>query len=594
MKKSRYTYLLAFFLIAAIAGCNDMLNQKPPSRTTDKGFWKTESNIKSFAWGFYPHFFKGYSTSYAGGKFFTYNTYSKITDDYGYPNPPEFPRHAPVSGLGISAAEAAGRNIDSWGNGYAWIYKANVFINRLKNSPIDETAKKKWLGIARFFRALEYNRMVRYYGAVPYYGQVVHETETKKLYEPRTPRTQVVDSMLADFQYAVENVPPSTGTDGLTVNKNVVLAFESRVMLFQGSYLYYHKMDKNQEAIKFLKAAQNAALQVIKSGNYSVTSDYRSLFNSLDLAGNPGIILYRHYQTGSVTNAVMSFSTYETQHGINKDGYDTYLCDDGLPISLSPEYQGDKSMKALFANRDPRMKETLVDSLRLDGAPKTTNSNYSYSSTGISVLKYVNESILGTVTGTYNNNPIDAPVMRYGEVLLNYVEATAILAQMGQGTLTQHDLDISINKLRDRPGINMPHLQIMGNMPAVNGKTYDDPDRDPTVPPMMWEIRRARRVELMMEGFRQWDLKRWNKLNYADYFKNPKINEGAWINFKDWPATVDSAYTLTGSSKGYILADPNKVSWRKVLPRDYLGPIPLDQIQLYEKHGITLKQNPGW
>jgi hypothetical protein len=585
--------MVALFSVTMM-GCEGMLNKKPYGKTTVNDFFKSEGNIKSFAWGFYPHFFRGYATSYAGGKFFTYNTYSKITDDYGYPGPPEFPRHAPESGTGISAAARAGRGIDTWSTGYAYIYKANVFIQHIKNSPIDETVKKKWLGVARFFRALEYNRMVRYYGAVPYYGHVVRENDKQELYKKRTPRTQVVDSMLADFQYAVENVPVSTGEAGLTVNKDVIEAFMSRIFLFQGSWLYYHKMDKKQEAIKYLKTAQSAALDLINSGRYDASSNYHDLFASLDLAGNPGIILYRHYATGSTTNSIVSFSTYEAQHSLSKDAMDAYLMDDGLPISLSPEYQGDKTVKDFFAHRDPRMNATLADSLRLDGAPNTQNGSYSYASTGVPVDKFVNFSIVGTVPGRYNRNTTDAPVMRYGEVLLNYVEATAILAQMGQGTLTQHDIDISINKLRDRPDINMPHLQIMGGMPAVNGKTYDDPKRDPTVPPMMWAIRRERRIELMAEGFRQWDLKRWKKLDYTDFYKNKDINRGAWINFKDWPADVDSALTLTGPDKGYIIPDPNQVSWRRVKPRDYLGPIPLSQIQLYKDHGTTLEQNSGW
>lgn len=111
---------------------------------------------------------------------------------------------------------------------------------------------------------------------------------------------------------------------------------------------------------------------------------------------------------------------------------------------------------------------------------------------------------------------------------------------------------------------------------------------------MIWEIRRERRVELMMEGFRQWDLRRWDKLDYADFYKNPDINRGVWINLKDWPSGVADAYTLTKGTKGYIIPDPNQVSWRRIKPRDYLAPIPLSQIQLYKQHGVTLKQNPGW
>src|SRR5699024_4101378 len=147
--------------------------------------------------------------------------------------------------------------------------------------------------------------------------------------------------------------------------------------------------------------------------------------------------------------------------------------------------------------------------------------------------------------------------------------------------------DISINQLRDRPGIGMHQLQVMGGMPAVNGQTYDDPNRDSDVPAMIWEIRRERRVELSMEGFRQYDLLRWKKLDYADFYKNPDINPGAWIDLSEWPSSVADQITITGTTKGYIVPDPNKVSWRRVEPRNYLHPLPLNQIQLCKENGVT-------
>jgi hypothetical protein len=589
MNKTISLTFLALLIIGMIAGCDKMLTKPPLDQATDKTFWNNEKDIKTFAFGFYPHFFSGYGSGYTGGKFFSYIDFAsnwKINDTYGYLVPPKFSTRAPSS----SADATPPITGDTWSNGYAYVRKANLFINRVKNSPIDETAKKKWIGIGRFFRALEYQKLVLTFGDVPYYSQVLKKDENKKLYKKRTPRTQVADSMLADFQYAAQNVPPSTGAAQLTVNKYVILAFESRAMLFQGSWLYYHKMGKNQEAEKFLKAAKDAAMQIIKSGNYSITSNYRKLFNSEDLSGNPGIILYRKYQTGVTTHSMNAYSDYTPQTGINKDGYDAYLMDDGLPPDLSPEWKGDKSISALFKHRDPRFDETFIDTLRLNG--EISN----YSSTGISQKKFLNEQIVGQTAGTAPYNNTDSPVMRYGEVLLNYAEATAILAQMGQSTLTQHDLDISINKLRDRPGINMPHLQIMGNMPAVNGKTYDDPKRDPDVSPIMWEIRRERRIELMMEGFRFNDLRRWNKLDKADDYKNPVINRGVYIDLSKHPDAKDAGVQVAGGgSKGYIIPSPKSSgNLRRVKDRDYLSPLPIDQIDLYKKHGITLKQNPGW
>src|SRR5690606_14444477 len=130
-------------------------------------------------------------------------------------------------------------------------------------------------------------------------------------------------------------------------------------------------------------------------------------------------------------------------------------------------------------------------------------------------------------------NITDAPVIRLGEVLLNYAEAAAEL-----GTISQDDLDKSINQLRNRANVSMPNLQSLGGQPAANGVVYDDPKRDPSVSPMLWEIRRERRVELMMDGFRLDDLRRWKKLEYTDTQKNVDVNRGAWIDKEtDFPNT---------------------------------------------------------
>src|SRR3982751_4516915 len=96
-------------------------------------------------------------------------------------------------------------------------------------------------------------------------------------------------------------------------------------------------------------------------------------------------------------------------------------------------------------------------------------------------------------------NLTDAPVFWLAEVYLNYAEAAAEL-----GVITQTDLDNTINKLRDRAGV--AHLTV--------DPGFSDPKKDPDVSSLIWEIRRERRIELMMDGFRFQDLMRWKKGDY--------------------------------------------------------------------------------
>ena len=557
-------YFVLFALLVVAASCKkDFLERLPQDQLVDESYWANETNVRTFAYGFYTAYFSGYGSSFTFGRYFTGQS---LNDDFAASSPAQFTKVVPPSGGGWT---------------FTWVRKANIFINRVQTVPMSDDAKKHWTGVGRFFRGLEYFDLVKSFGDVPWYGKELSDTDPE-LYKPRDSRILVMDSVLEDFKYAAENVRVSDGNDGLTVNKYVVLAYMSRVFLYEGTLLKYHGINE-AKANEYLEAARSAAEQVIASGKYSITDNYRSIFNSLDLTGKKEVILYRQYQEGIVMHSLHSYVNKEPQTGTSKDAIDSYLASDGLPIGISPSYQGDKSITDVMTNRDPRMGETIVPALRLNGV--ATN----YSTSGYAVLKFYNETIKDVAAGNSNTNTTDAPVIRYGEVLMNYAEAAAEL-----GTLTQADLDKSINKLRDRPGIGMPHLEVIGNLPAINGVVYEDPDRDPTVPSLIWEIRRERRVELMMEGFRLDDLKRWKKLEYTDTEANKDINRGAWIKRSDYPSLKDVTIE-NNAAEGYIIPAWRPESQRLFVdPKVYLEPIPLDQLKLYQDQGKELNQNPGW
>lgn len=566
-----YNKIAIFFLLAfAFIGCEkDFLEVPPQDQLVDETFWSSEANVKTFAYGFYPAYFVGYGSGYSWGKYFSGQS---LNDDFAPSNPPLFTQQVPTTGGGWS---------------FSWVRKANIFIDRVQTVPMEEEATKHWTGVGRFFRALEYTDLVKAFGDVPYYDHELSDADTEDLYKKRDDRTFVMDKVLEDFQYAAENVRDNVDNEGQEVDKSVVLAYMSRVFLYEGTWQKYHE-NNMAKAKEYLEAAKWAANEVIQSGEFSL-GNYREVFNSLSLSGNPEVILYREYEEGVLTHALNSYNNKEPQTGVSKDAVESYLASDGLPIGVSPLYQGDKGIENVMANRDPRIYETLVsDELRINGVDSD------YSTTGYATHKFLNEDIKDDPIGSSNLNPTDAPIIRYGEVLMNYAEAAAELETVGGSALTQEDLDKSINVLRDRPGISLPHLQIIGGEPAVNGQVYDDPQRDSDVPSMIWEIRRERRIELMMEGFRLDDLKRWKKLNYVDMVDYPDINRGAWIDKADYPG-ANITISLTEGDKGYIIPVTAAESLRTFDdPRVYLQPIPLDQITLYRDNGVELEQNPGW
>lgn len=561
--------IIAFFTLTAVSCNEDFLEVPPPDQLEDGGYWTTEGNVRTFAYGFYPAYFTGYGSGYTWGDYFSGEAFN---DDFAPTTPAPFTKVVPATS-------------GAWS--FSWVRKANIFIDRVQTVPMSEEAINHWVGVGRFFRAMEYFDLVKRFGDVPWYESELDEADQAQLYRPRDPRDFVMDKVLADFQFAAENVREADGVAGLNVTNDVVLAFMSRAMLFEGTWQKYH-LNNTTKAKEYLEAAKWAADQIIGKGKYSL-GDYREVFSSLNLAGNPEIILYRQYETGVLTHALNSYNNKEGQTGVSKDAIESYLADDGLPISLSSQYQGDDGIDNIMANRDPRIAETFVtDELRLAGIA------FNNSTTGISTHKFLNESIKDDPIGSSNLNPTDAPVVRYGEVLMNYAEAVVELATLGGTAVTQEDLDKSINVLRARPGIGMPPLQVLNGNPAIAGMEYDDPERDPTVPSLLWEIRRERRVELMMEGFRNTDLKRWKKLEYVDTKANPDINRGVWIRKADHKGLASSV-VLTGGTEGYIIPAPKEASQR-VFSDDkvYLSPLPLDQITLYQDQGVELKQNPGW
>jgi hypothetical protein len=261
-------------------------------------------------------------------------------------------------------------------------------------------------------------------------------------------------------------------------------------------------------------------------------------------------------------------------HGLTKSAVESYLLTDGLPVKLSPLYQGDDNIQKTRANRDKRLLVTIDTFLCYNGNVVGGLS----SSTGYRPAKFLQPASQQLAP----NNETDAPVIWLAEILLNYAEATAELDRMGKLTMTNADLDKSVNLLRTRGGVAA--LKISGSQGTAIGTTpFVDPKKDADVTSLIWEIRRERRVELMMDGFRYDDLMRWKKGDYLSSDKNPDIFLGAKV-----PANPG----VTRNADGYILVYPATTKRTFLDPKHYLSAIPTGQISLYT--GGELEQNPQW
>lgn len=589
MKKKIFGIL---FTSLALVSCGDFLTREPLDTITNKAeFWNNENNVRTSVWGLYTTYFPGYRSGWNRSDWYSETNIADWTDDNAQQKATFFTTVAP------STASSS-----SWS--FTDLRTINLQIEGISNSTLDTEAKNHWLGVTRFLRAMEYAKLVSRFGDVPYFSEEIASNDYTTLYKPRESRNVVMDKVLEDLNFAVANIRTTDGAKGLTINRDVALAFASRIMLFEGTWQKYREKNTTA-AIKYLEAAKGFASVLMSANNYQLCSNYKDLTTSIDLAGNPEIILYRAYVDGVVTHSVMTFQNTEIEvNSPSKSLVDTYLSKNGLPIHQvgNTMFQGDTWFYDEVKDRDPRLSATIdVTGLYLFGVANVPAIS------GYFGNRFVNLSLKNEAGGKSNTCITDAPVMKYNEVLMNYIEAAAELASLGAYTLTQTDFDKTINVIRDRPSTSMPHLTLSGTNLLVNGVIINDPHRDADVSSILWEIRRERRTELVYEGIRFNDLRRWSKLHYADMKLNPQLNKGAWLDKARYVAWYNANYSpaitldnlkaiqldRTGNA-GYILPITDEALLRVHQEKDYLYPLPEDQITLYKSRGYQLTQNPGW
>ncbi|MEK7720544.1 MAG: RagB/SusD family nutrient uptake outer membrane protein [Bacteroidota bacterium] len=588
--------------------CSDFLDKPPLSTLTDDGFWVSESNVRLYAQNCYTDYFTGYGSGWTWGKFFSGETFN---DDF--------------TTLGAWTKTTPATS-SAWT--FTYVRKVNILTDRLERVQMSDAAKNHWRGIARMFRALEYSDMAQKFGDVPWYDTPLDIADNAALYKKRDPLATIVQKIIDDFEFAAANVRLTDGA--LQVNRATVLGLMADRLLYFGTYLKYN-LNNTALAKTCLERSKWAAGQIIDGvvGNYSIENNYRAIFSSKDLTSNKEVIFFRQYETAMTTHCLMSYVNREPQTGMSKAAFESYLSIDGLPIKQSPLYSyasdnGKRRFKVAYQNRDPRLNYTVVDSLRINGI------HSAYSTSGICIWKFLDATANpGDLTSLSNVNVTDAPIMRLGEVMVNYIEAAVELGTVGGLAVTQADFDKTINKLRTRTfnGKRLPNVTLAGNSLSVNGIIIDDPDRDPSVSPLLWEVRRERRIECMMEGKRNTDLRRWKKYDYlkadksnVNTFQNPNdLCLGAWVAKADYPASTKWATITTklwdpAAPKnptanyvppivgGYIFGiwsitsaqNRDWISGDPFYERQYLNPVPLGQIKLYQDQGIELTQNPGW
>ena len=432
MKK--YILIILSAVVLATTSCDDILDRPQLNTPTDGTFWKTEMDARLYANGFYRNYFVGYAdgwtTNYAPLRGYSFSDDLASTGQQSsFSN--SIPSTLGSSNTGDLATYQTQYVGPTWN--FTWIRKANVFMERLEanmKGNVTEEAYNHWHAVAAFFKCFSYSRLVAVFGDVPYYETSFANSDLEAMYKDRDSRVFVMDKVYDMLKNEVlVNIRTNDGDN--TLNRYVAAAFASRWMLFEGTWQKYHGGDQTA-ANKYLQLAKEAAEIVINSGKYAIDTPFRDVFGSQDLKGNKEAIMYRHYTFEMLKHHIASYSNgVESQAPApNLALAKSFICQDGKVYQHS-DLENAKllSVANLAKTRDPRFEATFIDHVNINSV------------TLLYASKFIDREAL--TMDNPKNNPIydsntntnDAPVIRYAEVLLNWIEAKAEL-----GGVTQEDI----------------------------------------------------------------------------------------------------------------------------------------------------------
>ena len=404
----------------------------------------------------------------------------------------------------------------SWGS----IRTNNYFIKWNTDERVSEKVRDNYTGIAKFFRAYQYFGKLKQYGAVPIITEPL-EPDSEDLYKTQDSREDVVNFILDDLQWAYEHITTSKATpNNVAINKWTAMALKARVALYEASWRKYHAGTAytagcTTSADQLYAVAAAAAKEIMDKSPYALYTGtkngtgeagdgrgtYRDLFTSEDTQGNPEVMLAYEITAPSTgeANWRLNSSSYGSHLCMSRIFAQTFLNTDGTFFN---EKNADGTYKTFVEEcegRDWRLAQIIRGpkyTWLINGEYTREPANFKdHTYTGYQLTKFVydDKNMDDKSSGTY-----DDPLLRYAEILLIYAEAKAEL-----GTITDAEWAQTVGALRARAGITAGLDKVPSVKDPLLVKYYGD------LSAAVLEVRRERSIELIMEGHRQDDLKRW-------------------------------------------------------------------------------------
>lgn len=645
----KITLLLSFMIILFLApSCRKMLDQAPLAAITPDNYLNEESQLGAYAIAQYTIL-----PSHANWTFGTFGIDAN-TDNMATP----FLDNKYVPGLWKVGATGG-----DWD--FTNIFKMNYFLQavlpKYKAGKITggDNNIRHYIGEVYFLRAYEYFNKLQALGDFPILRTTLPDSKDTLIgASQRQPRSEVARFILSDLDSAVsllQTVAPDGGKN--RISKACAQLLKSRVALYEGTWEKYFKgtafvpngpgwpgkskaynanyqfrsgnIDNEiqfflDQAMSSAKQVADAVLLVANTGIIESSNNenpYFNMFSAENMSGYSEVLLWRQYNKAIVTHNVPVYAELGNDGvGLTRSMVESFLMADGLPIYASSNYKGDDSIASVRANRDGRLnlflkqpgqKNILVNlgqgdhATAIEPIPQIWIASVEQKySTGYTIRKGLNYDGVQANNGSGYTGSV---TFRAVEAYLNYIEAS----YEKNGTLDGDALKYW-QQIRTRAKVSTDiNNTITATIMSKEINDWGAYSANQIISPTLYNIRRERRNELMADGLRFMDLKRWRSLDQL--ITTPYHVEGfkIWGPMKNWYTSSQLVYG--GANTSAVVSDPalsvylrpyeirsnangyKGVGWNIA---HYLSPIAIQHFTLTSVNSDSstspIYQNPGW
>lgn len=630
--------------------CNDYLDQSPLSSITPEDYLREESQLAAYAVGAYTNILP----SHSNWSFGTFGTDGN-TDDMAIPV---------LDNKYIPGLLRVGSTSGDWD--FTNIYQMNYFIQNviplLNNGEItgNDANIRHYIGEVYFLRAFEYFKKLQALGDFPIIRTTLPDNqEALTAASVRKPQNEVARFIISDLDSAalmMQNTAPVGGTN--RISKKVAQLIKSRVALYEGTWLKYFKgtayVPKGSgwpgeskaegasysfpsgsidgEIDYFLTQAMSAAkevassVQLVSNTGIILSSNnenpYFNMFSAENMSSYSEVLLWRQYNKTLVThNVPVNAQAGNYAVGLTRSMVESFLMANGLPIyAAGSGYKGDDYITDVRTDRDGRLnlflkepgqKNVLLNldlgshATEIEPTPMIWESSYEKKyTTGYTIRKGLTYDAAHCGNGLGYTGSI---TFRAAEAYLNYIEAS-----YEKNGVLDADATTYWQQIRARAKVSTDIAKtIAATEMSKETADWGAYSANQLVSPTLYNIRRERRNELMAEGLRFMDLKRWRAMDQM--INTPYHVEGfkLWGPMKAWftasqivyGAATDNAVVSDPSLSMYlrpheIKSNSNSYNGTRWAMAHYLNPIAAQHFTLTASGGDAatspIYQNPGW